>query len=73
MEIKNTEKGRGTGNISIAETVKTLAIGESWRTPAENPNSLSNVRTYCSRVGRETGRFFTVTTDYTDIIIKRTI
>lgn len=71
MNIKYTARGCRRGKVSVAETARTMEVGEEWRLALTDANQLANTRVACCALGKETGRFFNVTTDNNDIIIRR--
>lgn len=62
MEIKFTEKGKAKGNVSVAATLITFEIGDSWDVLCDIV-PVQNARAYCARVSALLGRWYTVNLD----------
>ena len=74
MVVKFTEKGAQKGRISVMDSARTMSVGETWVLDIEGPRELVNVRVNCSRLGSETGRFYSVALkDKDSVVITRTI
>lgn len=59
MEIIKHTTGRNIGQISVLNTIATMAVGEEWKTTREEVK-LSYAQVCCSKYGAETGKHFQV-------------
>lgn len=62
MEIKITEKGKARGTISVAATLVTMEIGDSWDILCDII-PITRARAYASSASRLLGRWYTVKLD----------
>lgn len=59
MEIIKHTTGKAIGQISVRNTIATMAVGEEWKTTREEVK-LSYAQVCCSKYGAETGKHFQV-------------
>jgi len=54
MKVLFTEKGKCAGNVSVANTITTMSVGEIWSTSVQEIGSVINAQMAVSRMNKET-------------------